>query len=264
MQVIKTTIDLDAACARLSSADYVTVDTEFLRESTYWPKLCLIQMAGPDEGAEYIVDPLAPDIDLAPFFKLMANANVIKVFHAARQDVEIIWHLADLIPAPMFDTQLAAMVCGFGESVSYVNLVRHVTGVSLDKGARFTDWSKRPLSAKQLDYAMADVTHLREVYVHLRDEISAAGRESWLAEEMAVLGNPGTYQTQPEDAWRRMKARVKNRRAMAILMELAAWRERLAHDMDKPRGRILKDDTLYDIANQQPGDSKSLGALRSV
>ncbi|MEM1307670.1 MAG: HRDC domain-containing protein, partial [Pseudomonadota bacterium] len=192
------------------------------------------------------------------------DTSVTKVFHAARQDVEIVWHLARVIPAPLFDTQLAAMVCGFGESISYVNVVRHVTDVALDKGARFTDWSKRPLSAKQLTYALADVTHLRDVYQYLDDELASAGRRHWLDEEMATLSDPGTYETQPQDAWQRLKARVKNRRAMAVLMELAAWREASAQSQNRPRSRILKDDALYDIANQQPESSAALGQLRSV
>lgn len=262
MKVITTTDDLGELCNRLAENDYTTVDTEFLREHTYWPKLCLIQLAGPD--LEAIVDPLAPGLDLAPFYQLMGNETVIKVFHAARQDIEIIFNGSGDIPKPLFDTQVAAMVCGFGDSISYVNLVKHVTNASLDKGQRFTDWSKRPLNAKQLDYALADVTHLREVYCHLKDELEATNRLSWLKEEMGVLEAPATYQTDPADAWKRLKAKVKNRRAMAILMEIAAWRERTAQSQNTPRNRVMRDDALYDIANAAPTSLEQLGGLRSV
>ncbi|MEO1794260.1 MAG: ribonuclease D, partial [Pseudomonadota bacterium] len=245
MHVITTTADLAAACDRLAAHPFVTVDTEFLRESTYWPVLCLIQLASAEEAL--IVDPLADGIDLAPFYELMSAASTTKVFHAARQDVEIVHHQAGIIPAPLFDTQVAAMVCGFGDSISYVNLVRTVTNIGLDKGARFTDWSRRPLSEKQLSYALADVTHLRDVYLYLVARLEETGRAGWLAEEMAVLTNPDTYLTKPEDAWRRLKLKVKDRRALAILMELAAWREAQAQSQNVPRNRVLKDDALYDI-----------------
>jgi len=264
MDLITDTESLAAACARLERHDFVTVDTEFLREHTFWPKVCLIQLAGPEDGLEMIVDPLAKDIDLAPFYRLMANPGVIKVFHAARQDVEIIYKGAGLIPQPLFDTQVAAMVCGFGESVGYVNLVKAVTNVTLDKGARFTDWSRRPLDATQLSYALADVTHLRDVYTELARQLDATGRASWLAEEMDTLTDPETYEVRPEDAWQRLKMKVRNKQAMAILMELAAWRERTAQDQDVPRSRVLRDDAVYDIANQAPSTAKQLGRLRSV
>jgi ribonuclease D len=262
MKVITTTDELGATCERLGRQPYVTVDTEFLRENTFWPQLCLIQIAGPDEAA--IIDPMANGIDLAPFFSLMGHQATTKVFHAGRQDVEIIYARAGLIPAPLFDTQIAAMVCGFGESIGYVNLVRKITGDELDKGARFTDWSRRPLSDKQLSYALADVTHLRDVYLHLSRELDATDRTHWVAEEMATLTAPATYEAHPEDAWRRLKMRVKSRRALAILMELAAWRERQAQVQDVPRGRILRDEALYDIANQAPTDTKKLGQLRTL
>jgi ribonuclease D len=262
MHVITTTEELADACAALAAHPFVTVDTEFLREQTFWPQLCLVQMAGPDD--ELIVDPLANGIDLAPFFALMMDADTVKVFHAGRQDIEIIHGKTGHIPTPMFDTQVAAMVCGFGESVGYVNLVKKILGIDLDKGARFTDWSRRPLSDKQLTYALADVTHLRDVYKHLVDELQASKRTHWLNEEMATLEAPETYVTEPEDAWKRLKMRVKNKRALGILMELAAWRERLAQSQDIPRARILRDEALYDIANQAPSTVEKLGGLRSL
>lgn len=262
MKVITDSQDLAQTCERLGQHPFVTVDTEFLRENTFWPQLCLIQIAGPEEAA--IIDPLANGLDLTAFFALMGNRETTKVFHAGRQDVEIIYAKAGLIPAPLFDTQIAAMVCGFGESIGYVNLVRKITGDELDKGARFTDWSRRPLSTKQLSYALADVTHLRDVYHHLSTELEATNRAHWVAEEMATLTAPATYEAHPEDAWRRLKMRVKNRRALAILMELAAWRDRQAQSQDVPRGRVLRDEALYDIANQAPTETKKLGQLRTL
>jgi ribonuclease D len=262
MRLITTTRELAETCVRLAAHPYVAVDTEFLREQTFWPVLCLIQMAGPND--ELIVDPLAPGIDLKPFYQLMANERVVKVFHAGRQDIEIVYAKAGLIPHPIFDTQVAAMVCGFGEAVSYVNLVKKVANIDLDKSSRFTDWSRRPLSATQLRYALADVTHLREIYAHLTAELEATGRAHWLTEEMATLTDPSTYETRPEDAWKRLKLRVKNRRSLAVLIELAAWRERLAQNLDVPRGRILRDEPLYDIANQAPTDPQMLGQLRTL
>jgi ribonuclease D len=262
MRLITTTPELSDLCRRLGAHNFVAVDTEFIREQTFWPKLCVIQLAGP--GEEAIVDPLAPGLDLAPFFALMAHADVMKVFHAARQDLEIVWTLARLIPHPIFDTQVAAMVCGFGEAVSYVSLVKQLTGHNLDKTSRFTDWARRPLSDKQLAYALADVTHLRDVYRRLKGELEATGRLGWLDEEMAELTSPETYETRPEDAWRRLKMRVKNRKGLAVLMELAAWRERLAQGLDVPRSRILRDEALYDIANSAPTETAQLSQLRSL
>src|SRR6218665_1821786 len=197
--MIETTAELAAACEELARGAYMTVDTEFLRETTFWPQLCLIQMAGPDIAV--IVDPLAQGIDLAPFFALMANSDVIKVFHAARQDIEIIYNLGNLIPHPIFDTQVAAMVCGFGDSVSYDQLVNRIKGVQIDKSSRFTDWSRRPLSEKQLDYALADVTHLREIYLALKAQLEREGRTLWLSDEMAILEATETYDLHPDDAW---------------------------------------------------------------
>ncbi len=262
MRVITSTSDLTDTCSRLAEGDFVAVDTEFMREQTFWPDLCLIQLAGPD--VEVIVDPMAPGIDLKPFYGLMADTRVVKVFHAARQDVEIVYSEAGLIPAPIFDTQIAAMVCGFGESVSYVNLVKKITGRDLDKSSRFTDWSRRPLTDKQLVYALGDVTHLRDIYTHLKTELENTGRETWLDEEMAELTSPTTYESHPENAWQRLKMRVKNRKALAVLIELAAWRERMAQAQDVPRGRILRDEALYDIANQQPTTPEKLSELRTL
>ncbi|MBX9864747.1 MAG: ribonuclease D [Hyphomicrobium sp.] len=262
MRVITTTSALTEICSRLAEGEFVAVDTEFMREQTFWPDLCLIQLAGP--GEEAIVDPMAPGIDLKPFYELMADTRVVKVFHAARQDVEIVFCEAGLIPTPIFDTQIAAMVCGFGESVSYVNLVKKITGRDLDKSSRFTDWSRRPLTEKQLVYALGDVTHLRDIYIALKAELESTGRASWLDEEMADLTAPSTYESHPENAWQRLKMRVKNRKALAVLIELAAWRERLAQAQDVPRGRILRDEALYDIANQLPTSVEKLSELRTL
>jgi ribonuclease D len=262
MRLITKSEDLAQACKSLGRGAFVAVDTEFIREQTYWPRLCLIQLAGPREEA--LVDPLSPRIALKPFYDLMANDRVVKVFHAARQDLEIVWNQARVIPHPIFDTQVAAMVCGFGESVSYVTLVKQITGRDLDKTSRFTDWARRPLSAKQLSYALGDVTHLRDIYPRLRDELAATGRGPWLDEEMAVLIDPLTYAAHPEDAWKRLKLRVKSRRGLAVLMELAAWREQSAQAQDVPRSRILRDEALYDIASHAPTETSELSSLRTL
>ena len=262
MRLITTTSELADACTVLAASDFVAVDTEFMREQTFWPHLCLIQLAGPE--AEVIVDPLAAGIDLQPFYELMANEKVVKVFHAARQDVEIVYAETGKVPHPVFDSQVAAMVCGFGDSVSYVNLVKKVTGKDLDKSSRFTDWSRRPLSQKQLVYALGDVTHLRDIYRFLQGELEATNRSSWLDEEMALLTDSKTYETHPEEAWKRLKLRVKSCKALAVLVELAAWRERLAQGQDVPRGRILRDEALYDIANQAPTSTDQLSELRTL
>ncbi len=238
MLIIQTTAALADACATLAQSDFVTVDTEFLRETTFWPELCLIQMASPD--LEVIVDPMAKGLDLQPFFALMADTSVLKVFHAARQDLEIIYHLGKLIPHPIFDTQVAAMVCGFGDSISYDQLVQRTKNVQIDKSSRFTDWSRRPLSEKQLDYAMADVTHLRDVYLSLKAKLDSEGRTTWVAEEMAVLENPETYDMHPDDAWLRLKSRLRKPQELAVLKFLAAWREREARSRNVPRSRVLK------------------------
>ncbi len=249
-------------CDRLSKTPFITVDTEFMRESTFWAQLCLIQMAGPDEAA--IIDPLAAGLDLDPFYRLMADEGVLKVFHAARQDIEIFVKQAGAVPRPLFDTQIAAMVCGYGDQVSYDQLVSRIAGQQIDKTSRFTDWSRRPLNAKQIAYAIADVTHLRDVYLSLAAQLAEQGRTEWVAEEMAVLSDPRTYRTEPEEAWQRLKMRVKKPRQLAILQALAAWREREAQERDVPRGRVLKDDALYEVALQQPRDAEALGRLRAI
>ncbi|MGO4354002.1 ribonuclease D [Rhizobium sp. RAF36] len=260
--MIETTAELAAACKELAKSDFITIDTEFLRETTFWPELCLIQMASPT--TEVIVDPLAKGIDLAPFFELMADTKVLKVFHAARQDIEIIFNRGGLIPHPIFDTQVAAMVCGFGDSVSYDQLVSRTKGVQIDKSSRFTDWSRRPLSEKQLDYALADVTHLRDAYLYLKDELEREGRSSWLSEEMDVLEARETYDMHPDDAWQRLKMRLRKPQELAILKYVAAWREREARARNVPRSRVLKDDAIYEIAQQQPKDTEALGRLRTI
>ena len=262
MDLITRNDELAAACARLSEAPFIAIDTEFMREQTFWPKLCLIQLAA--DGIEALIDSQAPGLDLQPFFDLMVNENVLKVFHSGRQDIEIVHHLARVIPRPIFDTQVAAMVCGFGEAVSYSMLVKRLLGRNLDKTSRFTDWSRRPLSERQLTYALGDVLFLRDLYPKLKAQLDQSGRESWLDEEMAVLTDPATYQLHPEQAWKRLKMRIKTPKALAVLMELAAWREREAQSQDVPRARVLKDEALYDIANQAPRTADDLGSLRTL
>ena len=248
MQPITTTPSLADACARMARHPFVTVDTEFLRESTYYPRLCVAQMASTDEAI--VIDTLAEGIDFAPFFALMANENVVKVFHAARQDIEICWHEAGIIPSPIIDTQVAAMVLGYGDAISYDQLVQRITGDSLDKSHRFTDWTRRPLSEAQLAYAVSDVTHLRDVYLKLSADLDRRGRSDWMREEMKVLTSPATYRFEPEHAWERLKTRVRKPKELAVLIEVAAWREREAQERDVPRGRVLKDDVIGDIAVQ--------------
>jgi ribonuclease D len=260
--MIETTAELEAACKELAKSEFITVDTEFLRETTFWPVLCLIQMASPT--TEVLVDPLAPGLDLQPFFELMGNAAVLKVFHAARQDIEIIFNRGNLLPHPIFDTQVAAMVCGFGDSVSYDQLVSRIKNVHIDKSSRFTDWSRRPLSEKQLDYALADVTHLRDVYLSLQAQLEREGRSSWLAEEMAILESRETYDMHPDDAWQRLKMRLRKPQELAVLKYVAAWREREARNRNVPRSRVLKDDAIYEIAQQQPRDTEALSRLRTI
>jgi ribonuclease D len=261
-QPITTTSELAAVCRRMASHSFVTVDTEFLRETTYYPLLCVAQMASPDEAV--VVDALAPGIDLGPFFSLMADEKVMKVFHAARQDIEIVWHLAKLIPHPIFDTQVAAMVLGYGDSISYDQLVQRITGDALDKSYRFTDWTRRPLSDAQLSYAVSDVTHLRDVYHALVDDLAGRGRTDWVQEEMHVLTSADTYRMDPENAWRRLKTRVRKPRELAVLIEVAAWREREAQSRDVPRSRVLKDEVIADIAVQAPTTIEKLRNLRSL
>lgn len=262
MHVISTQNDLEAAIGALAKSAFVTVDTEFIRETTFWPELCLIQMASP--GVNALIDPLASNIDLAPFFELMADKRVVKVFHAARQDIEIVFHLGELIPQPVFDTQVAAMVCGFGDSVSYDQLVQKITGVHLDKSSRFTDWRHRPLTQKQLTYALADVTHLIPVYEHLNAQLERDNRAHWVNEEMEILTSRETYDPHPDDAWKRLKMRVRKPIELAVVQAVATWREREARERNVPRGRVLKDDAIYEIAQQQPRDAAALARLRTV
>jgi ribonuclease D len=257
-----TTAELAAVCSRFAEYDTVTVDTEFMRETTYWPRLCVIQMASPSDAV--IIDAMAPELDLGPFFALMANEKVMKVFHAARQDIEIVYHRGGLIPHPVFDTQVAAMVCGFGDSISYDQLVHRLTGARLDKSSRFTDWSRRPLSERQIEYALADVTHLRDVYEALSARLAEQKRTEWVREEMEVLTSPDTYRLEPEFAGKRLKLRVRKPLELALLQELAAWREREAQARDVPRGRVLKDDAIYEIAQQQPTAAAALAQLRTI
>jgi ribonuclease D len=261
MDLIESTKDLAAACQRLSRHSFVTVDTEFLRETTFWPQLCVVQVASDDEALA--IDALSPNLDLAPFFDLMANENVVKVFHAARQDVEIVWNLAKIIPKPMFDTQVAAMVCGYGDQASYGELVQSICHVAVDKSSRFTDWSRRPLAPAQIEYAIADVTYLRDIYRSLLAKLEKSGRLSWLEDEMSVLTSAATYEQHPERAWERFKTRTRKPRDLAVLMELAAWREQEAQTRDVPRSRVLKDDVLVEVALAAPRSAEALANLRA-
>lgn len=262
LTTITTTDALQSLMDQYASAEFVTVDTEFVRESTYWPELCLIQIS--DGETHGLIDPLAKGISLAPFFALMAKPDCVKVFHAARQDLEIIYALGKLIPAPLFDTQIAAMVCGYGDSIAYDRLVKEITGAHIDKTSRFTDWSRRPLTEKQLSYALGDVTYLVDVYRDLKTRLEDKGRVDWLGSEMAILNTPETYDMPLEEAWRKVKMRLRKPRDLAVLQSIAAWREAEARRMNKPRGRILKDDALLEISQQQPQDAADLGRLRAV
>ncbi|MSP89260.1 MAG: ribonuclease D [Alphaproteobacteria bacterium] len=261
MTIIATTAKLDAFCGRIAGNAYVTVDTEFLRDKTYWPLLCLVQLAGPDEA--FAIDPLAPDMDLAPLYRLMSDPKILKVFHAARQDVEIFFQMSGQIPTPLFDTQVAAMACGFGESVGYETLAAKLAGAHIDKSSRFTDWSHRPLTDRQLQYALSDVTHLRRVYDKLERKLQKSGRTEWLREELAVLTDPATYRLAPEEAWHRLKPRSSDPRFLAVLRELASWREVEAQRRNVPRNRILRDEALLEVAAHPPRTSADLARLRS-
>jgi ribonuclease D len=262
MDLITTTEELASTCERLARHPYVTIDTEFLRETTYYPLLCVAQLASNEEAV--VIDALAPGIDLNPFFELMTDNRVLKVFHAARQDIEIVWHRAQAIPHPIFDTQVAAMVLGHGDSISYDQLVQRITGDMLDKSHRFTDWTRRPLSPAQIKYAVSDVTHLRDVYTALVADLGRRGRTDWMDDEMEVLTSPDTYRAEPERAWMRLKTRVRKPKELAVLIEVAAWREQEAQTRDVPRSRVLKDDTIGDIAVQAPTTPERLAALRSL
>lgn len=262
MTLLTTTDQLVAFCESLQGAEFIAIDTEFLREKTFWPQLCLVQIAGPRDAVA--IDPLSEEMDLAPLYELLENPNILKVFHAARQDVEIFCHLTGKVPAPMFDTQVAAMVCGFGESVGYETLVAKLAGARVDKSSRFTDWSARPLTERQLTYALSDVTHLRPAYEKLKRRLERSGRAAWLEEEMAVLADPATYSVEPDQAWRRLKPRSGKPRFLGVLQELAAWREREAQRRDVPRARILRDDALMEIAAHAPADVDELARTRGL
>lgn len=262
MAMITDTQTLLAFCERLSKETFVTVDTEFMRDKTYWPKLCLVQLGGDSEAS--CIDVLADGIDLTPLYDLMADEAVLKVFHAARQDVEIFVNLTGVTPTPMFDTQIAGMVCGFGESVGYETLVNSLAKKNLDKGSRFTDWSKRPLTERQVTYALGDVTHLRVVYRKLVEKLDSNNRSVWLEEENAALTNAKTYIVDPSSAWKRLKARTKDRKVLAVLQSVARWREQEAQRKDVPRNRVVRDDTLIDISHQAPRNVDALERVRGM
>ncbi|THD80966.1 MAG: ribonuclease D [Phenylobacterium sp.] len=261
MTPITTTADLAAFCDKLKGQPFVAVDTEFMRETTYWPKLCLIQAAA--ASAEATIDPLAEGMDLEPFLEIMRDESILKVFHAARQDVEIFNNLKAM-PKPLFDTQVAAMAAGYGEQIAYDALVRQTLKIELDKSSRFTDWARRPLSDNQLTYALADVTHLANVYPMLRKRLEQEGRLGWVGDEMASLADPANYDVEPENAWRRLKPRRHTAKYLSVYRAVAAWRERTAQFRDQPRGRILKDEAIDEIATQAPTDADALDRLRSV
>jgi ribonuclease D len=261
MSLIVDSGELADLCRSFAKCPFVTVDTEFLRETTFWPKVCVIQLAC--ETQAVAIDALAEDLDLTPFFELMADKDVVKVFHAARQDIEIVWNLAKLIPSPLFDTQVAAMVCGYGDQIAYGELVQSLCKVTLDKSSRFTDWSRRPLTEAQVDYAIADVTYLRDIYKALRQKLERTDRLHWLADEMATLTSRDTYEQRPDRAWERYAHRARKPRDLAVLIELAHWREHEAQTRDVPRSRVLKDDVMIEIAQAAPRNAEALGHLRA-
>jgi ribonuclease D len=259
--IVDTTEGLKALVAELQAAPYIALDTEFMRDQTYWPKLCLMQVAAP--GVESIIDPMAEGLDLSPFYKLL-SAPVLKVLHASRQDIEIFCTQGGVIPDPLFDTQIAAMVCGFGDSASYETLARRLAHAEVDKSARFTDWSRRPLTKRQLEYALADVTHLRVVYEALAKQLERTGRAAWVEEEITALKQPSLYRTDPAMAWKRLKPRTTNKRFLAVLAAIAAWREEEAQARDQPRNRIIKDEALLEIAAHPPETAQALEHIRAV
>jgi ribonuclease D len=260
--LIADTAGLAAFCHRLAAEPFITIDTEFLRDKTFWPQLCLIQLASPNEAVA--VDTLADGLDLSPLLELLKNKAVVKVFHAARQDLEIFYHMMGEVPAPIADTQVMAMAAGFGDSASYETLSGKLANASVDKLSRFTDWAQRPLTDRQLEYALADVTHLQVIYGKLQKKLEQTGRLEWLADEMAILENPKTYQVNPALAWRRLKTRSDKPRFLAVLQEIAAWREREAQTRDLPRSRLLKDETVVEIAAHPPKDAEALGRCRGL
>ena len=264
MQTVTTTEELAAFCQQAKEAPYVTIDTEFLRERTYWAKLCLIQLALPGKaGPAVLVDPIAgPDMSLEPLYDLMRHEKTIKVFHAARQDLEIFFIEGGVLPSPLFDTQVAAMVCGFGEQVGYETLVKRIIRETVDKSSRFTDWSRRPLSDAQKSYALADVTHLRGVYEFLSAQLERTGRQAWVEEELAILNDPATYRVEPADAWRRVKTRSSSARFLGVVRELARFREAYAQAHNIPRSRVYKDDAMLELASTRPTTQEDLGKSR--
>jgi ribonuclease D len=263
MRTITTTDDLAAFCAQAKSGPYVTLDTEFLRERTYWSKLCLIQMALPGEGEAVLVDPIEGEaMSLEPLYDLFRHEGTVKVFHAARQDLEIFFVEGGVFPAPLFDTQVAAMVCGFGEQAGYETLVKRIAKAALDKTSRFTDWSRRPLSTAQKDYALADVTHLRVIYEFLAAQLARTGREAWVAEELRILTDPETYTVRPDEAWQRIKTRTTSGRFLAVVKALARFREVYAQTNNVPRSRVMKDDALLELASTRPATMEDLGKSR--
>ncbi|MBS0273083.1 MAG: ribonuclease D [Proteobacteria bacterium] len=262
MRIVTDTAGLKALIGELEGAPYLALDTEFLRDQTYWPKLCLIQVASPTAAA--IIDPLAGGIDLKPFYELLKKPNIVKVFHAARQDIEIFQQQGGVIPNPLFDTQVAAMVCGYGDAASYETLARRIAGVEIDKSSRFTDWSRRPLSSKQLEYAIGDVTHLRKIYEVLDAELKKTHREAWIADEISALQSPELYAMNPANAWKRLKARTSSKRFIALLAAIAEWREREAQTRDIPRGRVLKDEAILEIAAHPPESADAIERIRAI
>jgi ribonuclease D len=267
MRIIETNEALKEFVAELSDAPYLALDTEFLRDQTYYPKLCLIQVAAPKTDTsdiQAIIDPLAPGLDLALFYELMKRPDMVKVLHAGRQDIEIFYLQGGVLPDPLFDTQIAAMVCGFGDAASYETLARKIAHVEIDKSARFTDWSHRPLSKRQLEYALADVTHLRVIYEWMKARLAKTGRAAWVAEETAALRDPALYRLDPTDSWKRLKPRSGNKKFLGHLAALAAWREREAQARDIPRGRVLKDEALTEIAAHPPENGEALERIRAV
>ena len=263
MRIIESTPELEQLATELEQAPYIALDTEFMRDQTYWPKLCLMQVAAPG-GPAAIIDPIADGMDLSSMYRLIGKPDLIKVLHAARQDIEIFWHQGDVIPDPLFDTQIAAMVCGFGDSASYETLVRKLAKAELDKSARFTDWGRRPLSPRQLEYALADVTYLCTVYEKLARELARTGRESWVKEEIAALKDEDLYELDPANAWKRLKPRTTNKRFLSVLAIIAAWRETEAQTRDVPRQRILRDEALLEIAAHPPENAEALERIRAV
>ncbi|MEX0349587.1 MAG: ribonuclease D [Paracoccaceae bacterium] len=264
MKTLTTTQELAAFCTAAAQHLYVTIDTEFMRERTYYSRLCLVQMAipGEDEDSAVLVDPMANGLSLEPLYDLFRNEDVVKVFHAARQDLEIFWINAQVFPKPLFDTQVAAMVCGFGDQVGYETLVRKIAKQGVDKSSRFTDWSRRPLSEAQKTYALADVTHLRSIYEYLAAELEKSGRSHWVTEELQVLTDPDTYLVQPEQAWQRVKTRTNSGKFLAVVRELAQFRESYAQTQDVPRNRVFKDDALIELASTKPRSASDLGGSR--